>query len=234
MPYNLLLLPLLGGFLFLHLTYYFRFVAQRLDGYRLLLYSAIAGTLLGILGRIVVMAFADTKLANWAAQWWIPFAPFQFSETSAWALALGPFSALVVNRFIDADRAKDIEVKRHGNSIMKLLHRAERDDLPVSLTLSSLKWYVGFVAESPNLSPEEKYFRILPIMSGYRDRTTLETLRRTSYEKVLADPTVNHSDLVITLPLDDVKIASLFDDSVYDEYFAPADKRDVFEEAAPD
>jgi hypothetical protein len=44
MPYNLLLLlPLIGGFLFVHLTHYFRFAAQRMDGYRLLFQSAIAG-----------------------------------------------------------------------------------------------------------------------------------------------------------------------------------------------
>jgi hypothetical protein len=32
MPYNLLLLPLIGGFLFIDLTHFFRFGAQRLDG----------------------------------------------------------------------------------------------------------------------------------------------------------------------------------------------------------
>ena len=58
MPYNLLLLPLLGGFLFFHLTHFFRFAAQRLDGYRLLFQSAIAGTFLSILARLIVLAIA--------------------------------------------------------------------------------------------------------------------------------------------------------------------------------
>jgi hypothetical protein len=53
MPYNLLLLPLLGGFLFIHLTHFFRFGAQRLDGYRLLFQSAIAGICLSALARLV-------------------------------------------------------------------------------------------------------------------------------------------------------------------------------------
>ena len=55
---GLLLLPLLGGFLFFHLTHFFRFAAQRLDGYRLLFQSAIAGTFLSILARLIVLAIA--------------------------------------------------------------------------------------------------------------------------------------------------------------------------------
>ena len=37
MPNNLLLVPLLAGFWFLHRCHYFRFRAQTLDGYRLLI-----------------------------------------------------------------------------------------------------------------------------------------------------------------------------------------------------
>src|SRR3954453_8329114 len=46
LPTNLLLLPLLGGFWFVHFCYLFKFRAQRLDGYRLLLESAFLGLLL--------------------------------------------------------------------------------------------------------------------------------------------------------------------------------------------
>jgi hypothetical protein len=220
MPYNLLLLPLLGGFLFLHLTHFFRFEAQRLDGYRLLLYSALYGTLLDVLARIVVVVLGPTPIGSWAGPLWYRFAPFPFAETSALALALGPILALLINLFIHAERSKDIEIRRHGNSLTKLLHRAERDTLPISVTLTSLKWYVGYVTESPNLSPAETYFRILPLVSGYRDRETLETYRKVFYRDVLEDAQVDKNDLVITLPLADVRLASLFDEDVYDEYFA--------------
>jgi hypothetical protein len=220
MPWNLLLLPLLGGFLFLHITHFFRFAAQRLDGYRLLLYSALSGTGLVILARLLVILFAPTRVGLEAARWWTTFAPFPYSETSAWALALGPIFAVVVNLFLGAERAKDIEIRRHGNSLTKLLHHAVREERLVSLTLATLKWYVGFVAESPNLAPQEEYFRLLPIISGYRDRETLRTKRTVFYEDVLGDEAVNSDDFVITLPLKDIRIASLFDENVYDEHFA--------------
>jgi hypothetical protein len=220
MPWNLLLLPLLGGFLFLHLTHFFRFAAQRLDGYRLLLYSALSGTVLVILARLLVVLLAPTPLGLRAMQWWTGFAPFPYSETSAWALALGPIFAAIINVFLNAERSKDIEIRRHGNSLTKLLHQSVREERLVSLTLVTLKWYVGFVAESPNLAPQEEYFRLLPIISGYRDRETLQTKRTVFYEDVLGDEAVNSEDFVITLPLKDIRIASLFDENVYDEHFA--------------
>ena len=56
MPTNLLLLPLVGGYWFLHAFYFTRFRSQRLDGYRLLVESAIAGILLTFIARPMVFA----------------------------------------------------------------------------------------------------------------------------------------------------------------------------------
>jgi hypothetical protein len=89
MPYNLLLLPLLGGFLFIHLAHYFRFAAQRLDGYRLLLQSAIAGTCLVGIARLVVefLGLFDFGVAGLTL--WYRFFPFPYSAESSLSLALG-------------------------------------------------------------------------------------------------------------------------------------------------
>ncbi len=223
MPYNLLLLPLLGGFLFLHISHLFRFEAQRLDGYRLLFYSALAGLMLVLPARIIVVCLSSTALSHWSGTLlWDQIAPFSYSGTSVLSLILAPPLAGVLNLFINAERAKDIEIRRHANYLTKLLHRAERETLPLSITLANLKWYVGYVTVSPNLSPSETYFRILPLLSGYRDRETLKTIRTVFYQDVLQDPQVDKNDLVVTLPLADVKIAGLFDEDVYDEYFAEA------------
>ena len=220
MPYNLLLLPLLGGFLFIHFANFFRFKAQYLDGYRLLLDSALFGFLLAVVARIIVVLLAMTALGIWAGPIWYQFAPFPFSDTGVLSLALGPCVAAFLNLFIDTEQALDREIRAHTNAFTQLLYRAQRETRPISVTLSNLKWYVGYVTESPNLSPDELYFRILPLMSGYRSRDTLETYRTVFYDEVLQDAAVDKNDLVITLPLADVKIASLFDEDVYDEYFA--------------
>ncbi|HEY1948149.1 MAG TPA: hypothetical protein VGG97_14155 [Bryobacteraceae bacterium] len=126
MPYNLLLLPLIGGFLFVHLTHFFRFGAQRLDGYRLLFQSAIAGICLSAAARLIDLLIDLTPLGVPAHRLWIWFSPFSYSAVSALALLLGPVFALLVNLFINKERAKDIEIRRHGNSFTQLLHRAQK------------------------------------------------------------------------------------------------------------
>jgi hypothetical protein len=223
MPYNLLLLPLIGGFLFVHLTHFFRFGAQRLDGYRLLFQSAIAGICLSAIARLIDLLIDLTPFGALAHHLWIWFSPFSYSAVSALALLLGPAFALVVNLCIDKERAKDIEIRRHGNSLIQLLHRAQKERLLLSITLDSRKWYVGWVAESPNLDPQEFYFRILPFISGYRDKDTLETFRVVFYQDVLKDTDLDPEQFYVTLPLKDVKIAGLFNDEVYNEYFAEPD-----------
>jgi hypothetical protein len=222
MPYNLLLLPLLGGFLFFHISHYFRFSAQRLDGYRLLFQTAIAGTGLAILARCINIVFEFFLGANIIDYAWAFFVPLHapFSGTSALSLVLGPVTALIWNLFIGKKEAKEIEIRRHGNAFIQLLLRAQQRKQLVSITLDNRKWYVGWVTEAPNLDPQELYFRVLPYRSGYRDHDSLKTVYTTFYERALSDTTFDPEDLIITLPLKDVKTANLFDEDLYNDYFA--------------
>lgn len=220
MPYNLLLLPLLGGFLFLHLCHRFRFRAQRLDGNRLLVESAVAGAVLLLLSRLLVTTFGITRLGQLLGGWWTTFAPFPFSETSAISLLIGPLLAYCINARIGLAEAKSAEIARHGNAFIQLLHQANEQEQLISITLDTRKWYVGMVAESPNLDPTELYFRLIPILSGYRDKDTLRTYRTVSYQEILQNPDFNPAEFTITLPLKDVKIANLFDANAYQDYFA--------------
>jgi len=221
MPYNLLLLPLIGGFLFIHLTHYFRFAAQRADGYRLLFHAAIAGVGLSIAGRIGELLLLLTPLGKWLGTYWNIFSPFPYSATSAISLLMGPCLALFVNLFISKEKAKSKEIRSHSNFLLRVLEEAANQKRLISVTLDSRKWYVGWVVESPNLEPHEQYFRLLPFISGYRDKDALETRRTVYYEAVLRDTTLDRNEFVITLPVKDVKIAGFFNDEIYDEYFAP-------------
>lgn len=226
MPYNWLLLPLLGGFLFFHITHYFRFSAQRLDGYRLLLQTAVAGACLAFLARLSTLGLEILVGQDLFTSFWNQFAPFAFSGTSTLALALGPILAFILNAFINIDKAKDIEIRRHGNALTKLLHRAQKENSLVSITLDNRKWYVGWVTESPNLDPQELYFRLLPFTSGYRDKDDLEPVRTVFYDAAINGKEVDRNILYITLPLKDVKIANLFSEDLYNDYFAELPESD--------
>jgi hypothetical protein len=223
MPNNLLLLPLLSGFLFLHLTHLFRFRAQRLDGYRLLMESAIAGVALVFIGRVLTASLQSTKMGSWLAGHWNHFSPFDYSGAAILCFPLAWLVAAIWNRLLGLEAAKERIMKEHGNVFLKLLHEAEKGRDLISVTLDSRKWYVGLVAGSPNLSPEEAYFQLLPIFSGYRDKDNLETKRTVNYRDWIDSNQSDHADFVITIPLRDVKIANRFDPDLYGELTAPGD-----------
>jgi len=87
MPTNLLLLPLLGGYWFLHTLYYTRFRSQRLDGHRLLMESAFAGLLLTLVARVVVVFAQRSQVVQSA---WSDIAPgLPFLGTASASLLLG-------------------------------------------------------------------------------------------------------------------------------------------------
>ena len=226
MPYNLLLLPLLGGFLFFFTAHLFRFGAQRLEGYKLLFQSAVVGVILSFIARLIVLALAATSAGAWMESRWSVFSPFPFSATSALAMVLGPIAAIILNLFINVDVAKRIEVRRNGSPLLKLFYRAAKERFLVSVTMDTRKWYVGWILELPSLVPQEKYFRLLPYISGYRDASTLETFRTVFYDEVLNTPGVDADELVLTLPIDSVKIAGRFNENFYDEYFAEPEEKE--------
>ena len=225
MPQGLLILPLLGGFLLLHLSHVFRFTAQRYDGNRLLLSSAVAGAVLLAMGRLVVLLVSALPGVNSLAEnAWRAVSPFPHSDSCVWALVLGPLLArYVVNRMYDVEAAKNklLHQSKQVDAFTRLLDIAIRGNRLVSITLANRKWYVGYVAEAPNLNPAERYFRLLPIVSGFRDKDTLETTRTTFYTDI-ADLSAS-ADLVITLPIADVQSANFFDPDLYEQHFADED-----------
>lgn len=99
------------------------------------------------------------------------------------------------------------------------MQNALKEDRMVSITFENRKWYAGYIAEAPNLKPNEKYFKLLTILSGYRHKDTLIAIRTLSYaniDSIGASP----KDFVITLPLDSVRTANLFDPAIYEDNFA--------------
>lgn len=256
MPANLLVLPLLAGYLFVHFSTRFRYRAQSLDGYRLLIESAIAGAALLFLSRLIVLF-----IHGWVSplrHLWQEFAgDVPYLGTAAGSLVLGlaipfidnyrpryhlarrairPLLRWRRNRWarrlviflrrtyrLNRESARHTEIMLHGNALTRLLHVAGSEARLISVTLANRKWYAGYVAEAVNLEPAESYFRIFPILSGYRDKDDLRTHRVIFYEDVYrAESRKKSYDLsrfVVTLALADVQDARLYEDEVYREYF---------------
>jgi hypothetical protein len=258
MPTNLLILPLLAGFWLVHHSHRYRFRAQHLDGYRLLLHSALAGSVLLLISRILIVIVNLTPLGAPLKGIMLSLAPIDYLGTSLLCLLLGwiapklqnnkiprrywkllliaRFDRSIISRHMcrwrrlfavvdarNARAARDNEVQKEAMALAQLLDKAQSTKSLISITLSNRKWYVGYVAEALNLKPQETYFRLLPIISGYRDKDTLQTRRRIYYPDTYADPQVSSQDFVIVIPLKDIQIANLFDEAVYEDHFAGGD-----------
>src|SRR6266540_2682029 len=118
MPFNLLLLPLLGGYIFARKYYRTRYSALRSENYRLLFLAAQYG--------LVFLAIAATVRALWVLlQHFVPTAvvvnnvwhvlfPFDYSGTAIFALLLGATSWKYFNRGLSSDEEVDKSIREKG------------------------------------------------------------------------------------------------------------------------
>jgi hypothetical protein len=227
MPTNLLLLPLLGGYWFLHTLYYTRFRSQRLDGYRLLVESAFAGVLLTCVARLLVI-FANRFPSMQAI--WSGVAPnIPFLGTAAVSLLLSFVTPYIFNIVLDKTGvmsrldAQTSAIERYGNHLLRLFHAASMQEKPVSVALDNGKVYIGLVAAAPNLEPHDTFLAITPFYSGYRDRETLRLMLTVDYLSVYDKQDLNPEDFRVVVPVSSIRMASFFDQTVYPAFVLEPD-----------
>jgi hypothetical protein len=236
MPFNLLLLPLLGGYWLLRRWNRTRFLLARQDIQWLLLWSATAGLGLLVVSALLVSgAFAlgrvAPRVAEQALQTWHLFSPFAHSGKAVLALLLGGVLPELLNRMghwqwnrpdVWAHRATEF----YGDEPEALLLRALKHDMPVLVTLRTGKVYVGFVQRNLNPEVERRHLRLLPVVSGYRKAGTLAVTFTTLYEQIREDARQADSpfhglldrDFEIVVPLAEVTTMSLFDFDAYEAF----------------
>jgi hypothetical protein len=226
MPTNLLLLPLLGGYWFLHTLYYTRFRSQRLDGYRLLMESAFAGLLLTLAARVVVLFAQRWPLIQ---SEWSDLAPgIPFLGTTAARLLLGIAAPYVLNVFLDKTGimsrldAQTRAIERYGNHLLRLFHSASLQEKTVSVALDNGKVYIGLVAAAPNLEPHDTFLAITPFYSGYRDRATLRLVLTVDYLNVYDQHGLYAEDFRVVVPVASIRMASFFDQAAYPAFIVEA------------
>jgi len=237
-PFNLLLLPLIGGFILLshwNLTLYF---AKRLDKERLLLYSSLVGAIL--LGLSFGLSILIVSHPTWFGfrgvlafrEWWAYHTPpFSYSGIATLSLVLGAASPWFLNRFWPfcllwtKEERGEKATQRYGSTLEQLLLKALKEEKYVMITLSSGKVYIGRVVTS--LAPEDnRSFELLPIKSGYRQadnqRLEITTHYDDAYKNIFAketDPFDVIADFGVVIPVKDVVSATLFRGDINRKYF---------------
>lgn len=245
MPFNVLLLPLLGGYFFIAHWLPTRFATKRYTGERLLIHAAAAGL------AWLVTAFLGVTLLNSldpsAGVEWKKLVPFPYAGTSLLAFlggALGWWPLNLLLRLLGRTRNHYARaaMEAWGDYLEILMEDSIQRSLPVAVTLKNGKFYIGLVLQNFDPAYERKYVRLLPTDSGYRDPTTHRLHFTTNYSPVLREvvrrldeavavagnvkPTnsgdrhspVQPEDFQIVLPVSEIQSTILWDWEAYAQF----------------
>ena len=229
MPFNVLLLPLLGGYVFISHWNKTRFDARRYTGQRLIFTSALAGVCL-LLVSFLITKFGAICFPEFLAWWHAYLSRESFAGTSFLAFLIGSLGWKPVNLFFDRNTESLRTVKESGDFLEELLEHSKTETKQVSVTLRSGKIYVGFVTGSFDPAFDRKYVRLFTTLSGYRESTTQQMKLSHNYAivwaKELEEEELEEEELEdslerlsprsrLVIPVSEIVSASLFEPEVY-------------------
>ena len=136
----------------------------------------------------------------------------------------------VLANWLYPEKAKNLLLEKTFKSrdFEKLVYYALSNEKPLLVTLDTGKVYVGLMVWPQDPTESREHLRIMPLMSGYRDRNTQQTYFTINYRKMIDEvksgdeglPTnssLRPEDFEIVLPSDRIVSAHVFDPDVYQE-----------------
>lgn len=147
MPFNLLLLPLLGGFVFFSHWDVTASFAKRQDKERLLLYSSLFGLFFLAIALLLSALVPHFVLLSSLRHWWAyNTPPIQFSGISSFAFLLGAGGQWILNRsgfFDDGESLAERDILNYGGELERLLYIALKYEKRVMITLKTERFISG-------------------------------------------------------------------------------------------
>ena len=221
-----LLVPALAGYLFLRLCNFTRFGLLRESGYHVAFGSAIVGLMLYALG-LGAVEWRWVEHSSWleiileGAE-----AHLDARPAVSWSLILGAALPWLANAVYWPGRADRAAARRVGDFVALVLDEAMRTGKSVEVSLHGGKTYIGFVMSRPGVSQEA--FRLVPLVSGYRDTDTQRLVLTTDYSKILA-VTPAREWSAVAIPRANVRWARFF--NIHPPYIMPPHGESESEEA---
>ena len=224
----LLIMPLVGGYLFLSILILTKYKVIKADGYRLFFLSAFVGIALLVIAKILIkflllFSHADLKI-SFISEWLIPT---KFDLESMAALVLGIVLAYFLNAILkpifDKHEFVKTAAKDRGELLHLMIYVATEGHKPIELTMQNDKVYIGLVSIVGELFNE--CVIVTPYFGGYRDKETNNMVIINNYidvlkeinEKKLSKIKIEQPDLNIVLKMSDVAAAQVFYPEVYTE-----------------
>ncbi len=231
MPFNLLLFPLLGGYIFVQRCNLTRYKALRYDGQRLVFAASLAGVC------FLISAFGIGKLLNFV----FPFLktiyhstvalPFDYAPAAIGSFLLGCLLWIPINVFYSEGKAIRRAIKQNNDPMELLFLRSLDESRQVLMTLKNNKVYIGWITEAPN-PVLVKHITIVPTESGFRDTNTKQLTITTRYWQVyqkiqteqLLD--ISQQDFTMVIPVTEILSISIYNpDHVFQQYIHTSESR---------
>lgn len=223
MPWNLLILPLVGGYYVLTRCYWFKFHQQRLDRQRLIFESVLCG--IGLLLFTYIIRAIIEYFAKDFISFLYQYSPFDqpYALTSFTSLIFAILFTCIVNWRSDNVKWIKKSIDDVGNEFEALMKFSFEEKSLVQFTLDNNKVYIAWVKELP-IPSISTYIRVIPAISGYRNeegRLILTTHYLSVYASYIEDGVVRYiDDLNTDLILDISNIVSVsnFDPKMYEKF----------------
>jgi hypothetical protein len=236
---DLLLLPLLGGYIFLITFFLTKFYHQRIERQRLIFNSSILAVALSLI-MLGVDEFILKKFLLNFRETIGKINPIDYEGLNqSLFIFLSSFPlAKILNFLIPKERALKYVVTRWGSDFEKLfwtsLQSKDDEDKLLMVTTKSNKVYVGYVNQI-SLPIGSSHITIIPNFSGYRDKETQEFRVTTDYLNVLEHyiniDQQNQIDkkMGIVIPLTEISMVSKFISEIFDRFNDDENYEDIAE-----
>jgi hypothetical protein len=217
MPFNLLLFPLIGGYLFLIRFNRTKFYHQRIDRQKLLFNSSAVGLIFLLIAYIIsaLTGYFSSNTIYWVEHNLYPKLDTPYLGTTLLACLLGPVIAFLGNLYWSEEKALFEVYHKNGSELEKFLYKSLTNKWMISMTLTSNKVYAGYVKTISKPS-EERTLIIHPMLSGYRDLNTKKIQITTDYIQLYEGIDISkRDDFYIIIKVDDVTSVNRFDPDIY-------------------
>lgn len=232
-----LLLPLVGGYLYVVGYSATKYLIAREEGHRLYFRVAYHGVCL-FLCALALFGGVGWGLSQF--QWFASaheklvalVAPLLKSRDHASAqvafvivcfgsVFLGRLAPVVLNRLRKNSIDDAVWKAAQENELEEFLLEAVALLRTVSITLTAGKVYVGIVLTTPEPKTDRRVITLLPYMSGYREEKG-QVVFTTFYDQFYQEPTDADAERFrLVLPLDKMQSISYFDMEIYERFNSP-------------
>jgi len=238
---SLILIPLLAGYAFSVSWAGSRYHIAREQGYHLYFRTAIYGVLLSLIAALIHLYLVSRYpeflsglkniLGGFTTQSTdIKGTTVALINIATITLTIGLTLGHLLN-LLPFSRRLLLHIAVRNDDFERLVLRALRKLMPICVSMSNGKVYVGYVVSTIDPAVERTALRILPLLSGYRDKDNCSTHFNTSYHEIyeqINDDENNYenkklshlqvSDFEKVLPFDEIQSSHLFDIVAYQHF----------------